>query len=451
MRYDQLLPIIDKHKPKTIVEVGTWNGLRAIMMATKALEHGPVHYLGFDLFEDATDETDERELNVKAHNTEAEVAGRLIEFQDKNPGFTFDLMKGDTRETLPAYSSALNEEIDLAFIDGGHSVETIQSDYECLKHAKVIVMDDFYTGRDSDEHGCNSVVKGLDHVVLPKKDPVKGGGKVQMVLMPKTAWPGKANVVIKTKNCVPDEEIQANIAYAMPRIKKWIVECKSHNETAIMVSAGPSFKDQLEEVRVQKGKIICVKHSHDVLIENGVVPWGCMLLDPRDHVQDFIENPHPDVLYFVASMCHPTTLDRLLEKKANIWGYHAHVGAGEQEVIGPKNIMVGGGSTSAVRGVSVLHALGFRTFKLYGYDSCYPEKPDMTVKDKRGNQKYFSVEVSGKKFWSDTELIAQAQDFDKLMDSGPELNLEVMGDGMIPHIWQVKRRVLPEFSEVIDG
>ena len=460
VRYDQLIPVIHHHKPKTIVEVGTWNGLRAIMMAVEALKHQEnVHYIGFDLFEDATEETDKKELNVKPHNSMADVAARLDEFKAQNAGFSFNLIKGDTRETLdfetPLAANLPDDRwdvrnVDLAFIDGGHSIETIRSDYEALKHSKVLVMDDFYSGRDSAEHGCNEIVKDLNHVLLPQKDPVKGGGKVQMVLLPKGAWPGKANLIVKTKNCVPDEEIQTNIKYAKDKVQNWIVECNPHRETAVMVSAGPSFTGKLDEIRNEE-RIVCVKHSHDTLISNGIIPWACMLLDPRSHVQDFIENPHPDVTYFVASMCHPSTLDRLLEKNATIWGYHAHVGAGEQEIIGKGNIMVGGGSTSAVRGISVLHALGFRAFRMYGYDSCYYEKPDFSVLDKRGNQKFFEVEVSGKKFWSDAELIAQAQDFDKLMQQGKELDLTVLGEGMIPHIWQLKRKVLPEFSEVLGG
>jgi len=456
MRYNQLLPLIAFHKPKTIVEVGTWNGLRAIMMATEALKHQKrIHYIGFDLFEDATPDTDARELNVKAHSSLADVEGRLAAFQDSNKGFRFTLIKGDTLETLPETITLggnlrkPRKPVDFAFIDGGHSLKTIANDFEHLKKAKVVVLDDFYTGRDTSKHGCNTVLKGENHLVLPHKDPVKDGGKVQMVVLPAEAWPGPKNIIIKTKNCVPDEEIQTNVQYAKTRIENWIVECKPHHETAVMVSGGPSFKDYMDEISTQS-RIVCVKHAHDILIENGVIPWACMLLDPRSHVQDFIENPHPEVTYFVASMCHPTTVDKLLKEKANVWGYHAHVGAGEEKFIG-KGIMVGGGSTSAVRGVSVLHTLGFRDFKMYGYDSCYGEKMDKGVKDKLGRQKYFKVEVSGKRFWTDAELLAQAQDFTKLMDQPGDLQLDVIGEGMIPHVWSLKRRILPDFRDVLSG
>ena len=461
MRYNQLLPLIAYHKPKTIVEVGTWNGLRAMMMAEEALKHQEqVHYLGFDLFEQADDATDERELNVKSHHSLEEVKARLVEFATAHPGFNFGLVPGDTRKTLKNFDwksigAPDDFQPDLTFIDGGHSVETIQGDYEALKHSKIIVFDDFYTGRDAEKHGCNKIIESLDHAILPQKDPVKGGGKVQMAITPSAAWPAKQEMIVKTRNCVPDKNIQANIKYNTTLNDNVLVECAKHDELAVMISGGPSFKDHLKEIkrlsRRKNVRTVCVKHSHDPLIEAGIIPWGCMLLDPRPHVQDFIENPHPDVIYFVASMCHPSTMDRLLERKAKIWTYHAHVGAGEERAIPKGQIMISGGSTSAIRGIAVLNALGFRRFRLYGYDSCYFEKPDMKERTKTGQQKYIEVEAAGRKFWTDTELLAQAQDFDKVLELERDLDIEVIGDGMIAHVWQVKRRLLPHYEDILNG
>ena len=54
-RYKQLADLIRAYKPKTILETGTWNGGRAIEMALASFKHqDSVHYIGFDLFEDAT-------------------------------------------------------------------------------------------------------------------------------------------------------------------------------------------------------------------------------------------------------------------------------------------------------------------------------------------------------------------------------------------------------------
>ena len=265
---------------------------------------------------------------------------------------------------------------------------------------------------------------------------------------------GRASVQIKTKNCVPDEEIQENVRYGWAHIAHWVRECKPHDELAVMCSGGPSLRDDLPKIRerYEAGhKVLCVKHSHDYLIENGIVPWGCFLLDPRSHVKEFIENPHPEVTYFVASMCHPSTIDRLNEHNAKVLGYNAHVGAGEDKCLPQGSILIGGGSTSAVRGISVLNALGFRRFHLFGYDSCYYDREPTAEKEKNGLPKWFEAEVGGRKFVTDAELLAQCQDFDKTMDAGKPLftELEVYGRGMIPHIFALKRPILPELEEVI--
>ena len=64
-RYAQLLELIDKHKPRTLIEIGVWNGANAIRMINQALKyHDSVEYTGYDLFEDATSETDSKEYDV---------------------------------------------------------------------------------------------------------------------------------------------------------------------------------------------------------------------------------------------------------------------------------------------------------------------------------------------------------------------------------------------------
>lgn len=458
-RYQQLIGLIAHHKPRSIVEVGTWNGDRAVAMIQEARRHQEhVTYDGFDLFEEATAETDAIELNVKPHNPVEEVGARMqAALKDLN-GVEVNLHRGNTRETLPEMAP------DFAFIDGGHSVETIASDYSRLKNAKVVVLDDYYTpdftrkGPDTTKYGCNTLVSTLDHAVLPLAGRVYNGGYVQMAVVPAAAAqmrvPKKANLVIKTQNCVPEANIQANIRYASTLIQRWLPYCEPHEGRAVMISGGPSISDHFDAFRAHKeqgDKLICVKHAHDILIAEGIVPWACVLLDPRAHVQDFVENPHPDVRYFVASMCHPTTIDRLSGSK--VWGYNALVGAEEEKVVREMQkdgILISGGSTSAMRGLALLYSLGFRKYDLYAVDSCFREKPDMDAKTKTGAPAYDEVEVLGRSFWTTAELIAQCQDFEKLVKvmSEKDFSLEVHGDGIIPHIWANVRHNRIDFNSV---
>lgn len=208
-RYSQIYDYIDKHKPATIVEIGTWNGERAIEMISRAGASSPsLEYMGYDLFESGSTETDRVEFNVKRHHNMLGVLNHILdklgmgiympEYTDDTvlvsryeDGVKVELNKGDTRETLPETNC------DFAFIDGGHSIETIASDYSRLKESKCIILDDYYEpdeqGRcpDITKFGCNILVDGLQRIgflnstltILPVADRVKGGGLVKMVVI----------------------------------------------------------------------------------------------------------------------------------------------------------------------------------------------------------------------------------------------------------------------------
>lgn len=172
MRYNQLIDAVRKKQPRAILEIGTWNGERARQMLNLAPK---ATYYGFDLFEEATRETDISEMNVKPHYYMEMVEGRLA-------GYDVYLVRGNTRETLVNF----NKKVDFVWLDGGHSVETIKSDWEnvkrCLTDDAWVFFDDYYTGAiDTSKFGCNEIVKDLKHEVLPDRDHVMGGGWVQIV------------------------------------------------------------------------------------------------------------------------------------------------------------------------------------------------------------------------------------------------------------------------------
>lgn len=180
MRYSQLEDLIHEYKPQSIIEIGTHHGHRAYNMCIEALAHNEkVHYIGFDLFDAATPETNERELNGKGAGSARKAMEAMKLINLSHPGFTFELHKGDTRQTL----HGKNLVADFVFLDGGHSVETIRGDYEAVKGSKVVVFDDYYvSGADTSKYGCNEVVKDIPHELLPKVDTF-GELRVQMAVI----------------------------------------------------------------------------------------------------------------------------------------------------------------------------------------------------------------------------------------------------------------------------
>jgi hypothetical protein len=493
-----LLPEMMKHyKTQNLLEVGTWSGARAVKMAAGAFEAGVerFHYTGFDLFEDATPEDDEAEKNVKRHYSEEDVKGYLFNFAEtaaKNGKvFTYCIIKGNTRETLKIlknkdYCNTHNIHPTFAFIDGGHSVETIRSDYAALKHLPVVVMDDFYTpdpsgklGLDIAEFGCNEIFdKDIDEdvtkAVIPTGDGIKDGGVTNLAIivsdkrltLPPNVFSGRMPIKVLPQDCMPKEHIRNNIETNTKKIERWIDEKGYINdEHVIIVSGGPSLVKYIDEIKEKQkkydAKISCVKHSLPLLLENGIVPFSCTILDPRSIEgisthgvirKSLFENIPKETIMFIASMTDTTVLDYIMKRTKNIIGFHAFSQAVSQYEFLKGKALITGGTCAATRSVGVFHTLGFRNFHLYGFDSSFLERPENYKEvHEDGRPKFFKVGIqtdyiSGKeqeeddddpRFWTTGELLALAQDMEQMLDSNEiDLNLEINCDGLVNAVWE---------------
>jgi hypothetical protein len=494
-RYQQLLEIVKFYKPKTIVETGTWNGGRAIQMAVAAFQStDKVHYLGFDLFEDATAESDDYEMNTKAHNSIEAVRQRLTDFAEKmkaeGKSFTFKLHKGDTKKTLSSCKAI--KKADFAYIDGGHSYETVKSDFENLKHVPILVFDDYFSEDQNGvlpaekNLGVNKLMKEIEaygKVVLPSNDAVFGGGRTHLcfVAMKKgiAPLPGKLTrmpIVVTPKDSRPKQEIIDNVKENMKLIDdfNWLKHGKINTETAFVVSGGDSVDYNLLRGRLGEtsGKVFCVKHSYLKLIENGIQPYACVILDPRSIEgtsthgivrKDLFKTIDDQTLFLIASMTDPSVTNYLIKKGANIKGWQAYsdairdMGVKEKVVvdkgtgIGEGATLVTGGTCAAMRTISLAHILGFRNFELFGFDCSISnvtkemEKEKIVVESddkKEEKPKYMRVEINGSKFWTTGELLAMAQDCEKLFDSNePEMSITVHGeDTLVSEVYKISKR-----------
>jgi len=184
-RYENIFKIIDEIKPKLILEVGTWNGEHAIEMIKYAAKHQPngvrgIYYLGFDLFQDITDKQIELENSKKVKADYLQVKAKL----DK-VGCKFNLIMGNTRETLKNHPTI---SVDFIFMDGGHSLLTIDSDWKntrrfCNRNT-VTLLDDYYPTDIT--KGCKALVdhlplKSYNLDFLEPIDEFENNFKVQMV------------------------------------------------------------------------------------------------------------------------------------------------------------------------------------------------------------------------------------------------------------------------------
>jgi hypothetical protein len=112
-----------------------------------------------------------------------------------------------------------------------------------------------------------------------------------------------------------------------------------------------------------------------------------VLLDPRPHVEAFVEAPDPDIIYFVSSQTAPAATMALLGAGATIVGYHQPTTAQSANVLfsDQSYAVVRPASASAITGINIGRMLGFSRFHLLGYDFSYdlPSNPNETDKDGR--------------------------------------------------------------------
>ena len=536
-RYKQLADLVRYYKPKTILETGTWNGGRAIEMALAAFQKtDEVHYIGYDLFEDATTETDHEEFNVKPHNTLEAVHKRLVEFSEhvkekENKEFTFQLTKGNVRETLLKKDI---KDVDFALIGSGNSIETVQTEYEILKDVPVVIGDHYFTKEsEEDESMPPEKYHGVKHVfdsvktkkvdqkettkdgwtsfdeksttrkhLLPSQDKVAGGGHTHLVVfLHGTTVEDIPNqlksvpIVVHPRDCVPKDYIKNNIKTNMTLIdpKKWVTKHMAHQQKAILVSAGPYLDYGALKMFIKDNpdaKLLTVKHAYPHLIANDIKPWGCIILDPRPITgvsthnvvrKDLFKNLDPDTNFFVASMTDPSVTNFFIAKECKIWGWHAFTDSlreeseqgtqiQNQQVKVPDDLgipkgatMITGGTCAAMRGIGILHTMGFRNIDLFGFDSCRdePSKEELTetTGDIEGGEvpkpKYIEVSVNEKKYWTTGELLAMAQDCEKVFqDEGLEGVLNFHGkDTMVADLWEIqqKKKTRPEFEGYYDA
>ncbi len=463
-RYETLCELLTASIAETgaarIVEVGTWNGSRAIQMAEAAFAAGvkSVSYVGFDTFEGGNDRA--HEGHTKPHADSWIVTNRLNNYSQlmsrKGLNFAFSLVKGNTLKTLPN-SAAIVADATFAYIDGGHSYETTKSDYECLKHVPYVVFDDVIV---NEEEGAPEGPRRVMQEIEGQKRIITSGdgysGLKQTISFGVVVREGckmpdlRTRIQVKPVDSVDKGEQLQHIADNAAAIRNWIGCYQAHTGVALFVSAGPTLADHLEDIRAKQAAgayVFAVKHSLPILKAAGITPDWTVILDPRPvdgkstHGiirTELFADVGPDDKFLFATMTHPSVRAVLEEKGAQIYGWHAHT----QATLAAKppsfdtGMVVSGGTCSATRIPMLAFVMGFRRFEFYGYDFFYPEDTDpATVK-----QQLMRVNLGAdqRSFLTTGELVAAMQDLGQwnrwLVDN--RITVKFHGEGAGALIWE---------------
>ena len=256
-----------------------------------------------------------------------------------------------------------------------------------------------------------------------------------------------------TGKCVAeDETLFANMDAAIARGYPQVREAHPAKSGAILlVASAPSVKGQLELIKKMKAAgspIVAIKGAHDWLIDNGVIPDYALAIDPQEHRIAFYK-PLPNVHYMIASQCHPAMFDNLEGCQVTLW--HPYVKKGQDR---PKNCMlIGGGTTSGLRAISLFYVLGYRQFELFGFDSCNDgEMLRVNGEGLKEGDKLIEVKIDphGETFYCNTAMALQAEHFQTYYDYLPDATFNGHGYGLIQAIIKKREQNIMELGGIID-
>ena len=159
-------------------------------------------------------------------------------------------------------------------------------------------------------------------------------------------------------------------------------------------------------------------------------------------------------------MTDPSVTKFILDKTKNVYGWHAFSQAVADIVSGKVEIdyslkidkenatFVSGGTCAAMRSIGMMHIFGFRNFHLFGFDCSMESLSDEQKKEKLDDgvrPKYMPVEINDCNFWTTGELLAMAQDCEKLFDN-PQVEMMVNFYGentLVSEVYKLSKKSNP--------
>lgn len=169
-------------------------------------------------------------------------------------------------------------------------------------------------------------------------------------------------------------QIQHSIRLGHPQVRPQPTQA----DRIVLVGGGPSLEDTFEDLKAlyfAGAKVVTVNGSYQWCLDRHIRPSAQIVLDARAENARFVSPLVPQCKYLLASQCHPDTWAAVAGRE-NVWIWHA---------VAPDNAQVKpvldayymgqwmpspGGTTVVMRAITLLRAMGFARFDLFGVDSC---------------------------------------------------------------------------------
>jgi len=251
---------------------------------------------------------------------------------------------------------------------------------------------------------------------------------------------------------VPDEVILDQVKKNIRRQLPQAFPHQPNTERVALVCGGPSLEmtaHDLVEAYWDGAKVVALNGAYQWCLDRNIRPSVMVMLDAREFNARFLASPVARCRYLLAAQCHPAAFEVCAHRDVTQW--HCCSG-GDTEFNLLKDYYFGrfypitAGTTVAIRAILLLTMLGFRSFDIFGLDSCWLGNTHHGYRQpENDNDKRLVtwLRPEGREdLWCSFEcapwMMRQAADFQALMaEHGDKFRLNVRGNGLIAAIMRL--------------
>jgi hypothetical protein len=126
--------------------------------------------------------------------------------------------------------------------------------------------------------------------------------------------------------------------------------------------------------------VFAINWTHTWLIQNGIVPKGCVFFEIDAEPGTVLKNAHKDCTYFICSHCEAITFSALEGFKRVL--FHSPPNSDAERLVNEElfkdSYLIGGGVGTFTRTLTVALTIGFRGIELFGVDGSFPQESKST-------------------------------------------------------------------------
>lgn len=238
-------------------------------------------------------------------------------------------------------------------------------------------------------------------------------------------FPSKTSYTIEAEL----RQIETCVKKGYPRLQLRDIK----DEVLSVVGFGPSLHDTWREI---KHPFITVSGALDFMQEKGVIPDYHAECDGRDYKTKHLEHANKKTKYFMASVCNPRMWDLLAGCHIEYWhtanGQHVVDWIAQHDL---GSVLIAGGSNIGLTAIHVGGILGYRKFRLYGFDGNFRGDVRHAGPHYAEPQRRIVRTANGHRWDTSPQMSHACDEFLRLYDD-PNLKCEIVGDCLLADLVQ---------------